>query len=83
MPLLVCALGYEVLDALLSSVLQSIPELTTAGAQTAAQVLLTGRHRRPRFAVRHRQLIESLPGACFRFTPGRQNDPLEGLAQFP
>ena len=81
-PLLVRALGDQMLDALFSTVLKAISELTTAGAQTTTKALLLGRHRGPRLAVRHRQLIEGLPGACFRFAPGRQNDLLEGFAQF-
>ena len=82
MPLFVRTLGYEMFDALFSGVLGAISELTTAGSQTTAELLLVARHRGPRLMVRHGQLIESLPGACFRFAAGRQNDPFKGFAQF-
>lgn len=82
MPLFVRTLGYEVLDALFSGVLEAISELTTAGTQTTAELLLVARHRGPWLMVRYGQLVESLPGARFRFAPGRQNDPFESFAQF-
>ena len=70
------------LDALLSTVLEAIPKLTTAGAQATPKPLLLGRHGGPRLVVRHRQLLERLPSAGFRFASGRQNDLLKGVAQF-
>ena len=79
MPVFVLALGYKVLDTLLFVVFKTITELTTTGAQTTPELLLVGRHSWPWLVVRHGQLVESLPGACFRFAPGRQNDLLKGL----
>jgi hypothetical protein len=70
MPLLISTLGYEMRDTLFPPVLETVPELTAAGAQTTTEALLVGRHPGPRFVVGHCQLIESLPGACFRFAPG-------------
>jgi hypothetical protein len=82
MPLFVRALRYEVVDALLSPSLKSIPELTTASTQTAPELLMVRRHGGPGLVMCHGQLSESLPGAGFRFASGRQNNPLEGFARF-
>jgi hypothetical protein len=71
-----------VLNALLSAIFKAITELTTVGTQTTPKLLPSRGHRGPRLVVGHGQLLEGLPGACFRFPPGRQNDPLEGFPQF-
>ena len=71
MPLLISTFVHKLLDSLLPTFFEAIPKLTTAGAQTTTEVLLVGRHGGPWLVVRHSQLIEGLPGACFGFSPRR------------
>ena len=61
-------------DGLLTTVLEAIAKLTATGTQATTERLLFGRHRWPRIAVGHGELLKGLPRPGLRFASCRQYD---------